>query len=205
MHSTLRTYGLIRAALILLCGIIPFLAAAPADGQTSKYEIRYGNNAIGQLNVKQETSGNNRKISIQSRVQSKFFQRMELDILAEYHHDILSRSRVTRLSTEQETLTEKTEKGYTVLRKGDKKSVITDPQITFCVSDLYFNEPRDVKRVYSETLGRFLEVKLLPDKRYALLMPEGKKNIYRYDKGRLTEVEINHQLGKAWFKLLEYK
>ncbi len=36
-------------------------------------------------------------------------------------------------------------------------------------------------------------------------MPEGKKNIYRYEKGRLVEVEINHQLGKAWFRLIDYK
>ncbi|WP_346316502.1 DUF6134 family protein [Chitinophaga sp. YIM B06452] len=210
MPCTLKTYGLKGIPLVFLFGILPMLTAFRADGQVSKYEIRFGNNAIGLLEVKQEAAGNTRKISIRSRVQSKLFARMETDIHAEYHHNILNAASMKRLSTGQETITQKTEKGYAVHFKGDKekhdkKTQLTDPQITFCVSDLYFTEPKDVRKVYSETQGRFLDLQPLQDKTYALVMPEGKKNIYRYEKGRLMEVEINHQLGKAWFKLIEYK
>jgi hypothetical protein len=210
MPCTLKTYGLKGIPLIFFFGILPMLTAFQADAQVSRYEIRFGNNPVGQLDVKQETAGNTRKISIRSRVQSKLFNRMETDILSEYHHNILSTATMKRLSTGQETITQKTDKGYAVhfkddKEKRDKRKLLPDLQIAFCVSDLYFTEPRDIKKVYSETQGRFLDLQQLPDKTYALVMPEGKRNIYRYEKGRLVEVEINHQLGKAWFKLIDYK
>lgn len=209
MPCTLKTYGL--KGIVLLFGILPVLTAFTAAAQVSKYEIRFGNNAVGLLEVKQETAGSLRKLSIRSRVQSKLFSRMETDIHAEYRHNVLHSASMKRLNNGQETLTEKNEKGYSATFKGDKnekkdkKIHLPEQQITYCVSDLYFTEPRDIKKVYSETQGRFLEIRQLPDKTYALVMPEGKRNIYRYEKGRLVEVEINHQLGKAWFKLIDTK
>ncbi len=206
MPCTLKTYSLKGMPLLFFFATLPLLAAA----QVSKYEILYGNNPVGVLEVKQESAAGVRKISIRSRVQSKLFSRMETDIHNEYRHNVLQSAIMKRLSTGNETHTDKAEKGYAVLfksekEKKDKRKQLAEQHISFCVSDLYFTEPRDINKVYSETQGLFLDIRPLPDKTYALVMPDGKRNIYRYQKGRLVEVEINHSLGKAWFKLIGNK
>lgn len=208
MYKTHRQYRLKRIFLVLICGIIPYLAALKAAGQSYTYEIRYANNTIGLLDVKQETSGSVRKIHIKSRVQMKLFSRMDTDISAEYHNNVLIRSNASRASKgadSKETSTEKTDKGYSVVRKGIP-GTIPQSQITFSVSELYFGEPaKDLSQVYSETHGLFMPIKQLPDKRYEIVMPDDKRIYYKYEKGKLVEVEVNHQFGKAYFRLIHNK
>lgn len=206
MYTTRKQYRLKRNFLMLM---LPFFAALAAAGQSQTYEIRFGNNPVGLLDVKQEPAGASRHIRIRSHIQSKLFSRMETDIEVVYQHNILAHSRVTRVQARpndenRETRTEKSEKGYTVTRKG-ARNLFPHAKISFCVSDLYFTEPRGIKEVYSETNGRFLPVKELPGNRYALILGEGKQNIYTYAKGRLMLVEVNHALGKAYFRLVEKK
>jgi len=204
MYKTQMQYRLKRIFLVLICGIIPYLAALKAAGQSHTYEIRYANNTIGLLDVKQETSGPTRKIHIKSRVQMKLFSRMDTDISAEYHNNILIRAKATRVSKgadSKETSTEKTEKGYDVVRKGVPGTI--SREINYSVSELYFTEPKDLKEVYSETHGLFLPIKQMADKRYEVVMPDDKRIYYRYEKGKLIEVEVNHQFGKAYFRLIQ--
>lgn len=204
MYKTQKQYRLQRIFLVLICGIIPYLAALKAAGQSHTYEIRYANNTIGLLDVKQEISGATRKIHIKSRVQMKLFSRMDTDISAEYHNNTLIRAKASRVSKgadSKETSTEKAEKGYNVVRKGVPGTI--NKEITYSVSELYFTEPKDIKEVYSETHGVFLPIKQLADKRYEVVMPDDKRIYYRYEKGRLMEVEVNHQFGKAYFRLLQ--
>lgn len=205
MYKTQKQYRLKRIFLVLICGIIPYLSAFKAEGQSHTYEIRYANSTIGLLDVKQETNGPTRKIHIKSRVQMKLFSRMDTDISAEYHNNILIKAKATRVSKgadSKETSTEKTEKGYNVVRKGEP-GTINREQITYSVSELYFTEPKELKEVYSETHGVFLPIKQIADKRYEVVMPDDKRIYYRYEKGKLMEVEVNHQFGKAYFRLLQ--
>ncbi|GEP94652.1 DUF6134 family protein [Chitinophaga cymbidii] len=207
MSRICKPYAAIRTFLLLLCGWVPLLTALGAAGQTRIYDIRYGNNAIGTLETKQETTGSTRRITLKSRVQMKLLSRMEVDIFAEYRHNVLHAAKATRLqgkssADSKETSTEKSANGYTVIRKGER-SILHHARITYCVSDLYFTEPREIRQVYSETLGVLLPLKLAADKRYELTMPDGKRSYYRYEKGKLKEVEISHALGKAFFTARE--
>lgn len=209
MSATCKLYAPLRILLVFLCGWVPLLAASVAAGQTRIYDIRYGNNSIGTLEAKQETAGSTRKITLQSHVQMKILSRMEVDIFVEYHDNVLHKARASRRQSKssadnKETVTQAAAKGYTVNRNG----VISTPRetrITFCVSDLYFTEPREIKQVYSETFGVFLHIRLAADKRYELTLPDGKKSFYQYEKGKLKEVEISHALGKAFFTFREEK
>lgn len=204
-----KSYRQLRTFLMCCFGWALLLTASAAAGQTRIYEIRYGNNVIGTLDARQETAGVIRKLFLKSRVQMKLLSRMEVDIYAEYRNKVLHTAKAMRLqgksaADNKDTYTEKSAKGYTVTRKGERSS-LSHAQITYCVSDLYFLEPHDIRQAYSETLGVFLPVKLLADKRYELTLPDGRKSLYRYDKGQLKEVEFSHPLGKAYFTFLEEK
>jgi hypothetical protein len=205
MYLTQKQYQLKQTCLILM---LPLLLALNATGQSHTYEILFGNNPVGLLDVKQDPSGPSRRIHIRSRVQSKLLARMETDIETVYLHNVLARARVSRVQARdnddnKEVLTEKTDKGYAVTRKGVRSAF--PHAIAFCVSDLYFTEPQHIREVYSETAGRFLPIKPLKDGRYALTMQDGRQNFYTYAKGRLVLVEVNHTLGKATFRLLDKK
>lgn len=202
MCSIRRSYPIIQTLFFLLIATI-------AAGQTRIYEIRFSNSPIGTLEVKQESTSIARRISIKSRVTMKILSRMEVDIYAEFRNNSLYESKAIRNqskngSDDKETLTIKTDKGYNVTRKGEMVKLLPGP-ITYTVGDLYFDEPKDQKQVYSETLGVFLPVRFTKDKRYELTLPDGKKSWYKYEKGKMTEVEFQTALGKAYFKLMQEK
>ncbi|WP_341838329.1 DUF6134 family protein [Chitinophaga pollutisoli] len=159
-----------------------------------------GNNPVGTVTVRQVKTAEGRKISMQSRVQSKLMSRMEVDITAEYRHHVLQEAMAVRRGGEPLTSVRKGGKGYTVVHKGETRQLASDG-IRFCVGDLYFSEPEAVHQVFSETLGKALPLRHLGNHNYELQLPEGKRNIYHYEKGKCTEVEVNHALGKARFVL----
>jgi hypothetical protein len=93
--------------------------------------------------------------------------------------------------------TQKDGKIYTVVQNGEK-SILNNPEIAHSVSELYFMEPHQITRIFSESIGTFLNLKTLGNGLYELTLPEGKKNIYKYEKGVLVQVEVSQTFGKAY-------
>lgn len=176
------------------------LLTAFQEPQSYVYDIYLGNNPIGTVTVKQVKTAEGKKIFMQSRVQSKLMARMEVDISAEYRQNVLHEALAVRKGGEPLTSVKKSAKGYVVVHKGETRHLTSDG-IRFCVGDLYFSEPEAIHAVFSETLGRVLTLRHLGNHNYELQLPEGKRNIYHYEKGKCTEVEVNHALGKARFVL----
>ncbi|MGX5820127.1 DUF6134 family protein [Chitinophaga lutea] len=201
MLLPLLSYRLAKPVLLLTAVLLLELTSY---GQSRSFDIIIGNNPVGKLSVRQDPSGAHRRIRISSRVQSKFLSRMEVDIEADYQHNVLSRASVVRTQAKpgenREILTEKTDNGYAVTKRGTKTK-LSEAAIKFSVADLYFTEPRDINEIYSETLGQMIPIRSLGEGRYDLQLPEGKHNLYTYRKGSLHEVEVNHSLGKAYFRV----
>ncbi|WP_145711502.1 DUF6134 family protein [Chitinophaga japonensis] len=176
------------------------LMAAQLPAQVHHFEIRLGSRVIGVIDARSNTSGAARHMLIRSRIETRLLSKFT-DISCEYNNNVLTQSRVLRSNggkdgDGKEVTTRREGARYLVNLEGEQSTLQT-AEIRHSVSDLYFTEPRQITRIYSETLGRFLSLKALGNGAYELLLPEGKKNIYRYRKGALVEVEVNHALGKA--------
>ena len=67
---------------------------------------------------------------------------------------------------------------------------------------LYFREPVNITKVYSDTHGTFLNLRNIGPHKYELILPDGKKNIYTYQFGICTEVQVTQFFSKVYFKLV---
>lgn len=168
-------------------------------GQSHEYEIRYGNHVIGNVSAHCKANGNAKNISIQSKVDMRPLTRFSLDISCEFDNTIMTRSKVVRTGKEGDNksiTTQREGKNYTIIQNGEK-SMLNNTEIVHSISELYFIEPRQITRIFSESLGTFLSLKSLGEGSYELNLPEGKKNVYKYEKGVLVQVEVSQAFGKA--------
>ncbi|KAA2245549.1 hypothetical protein F0L74_06225 [Chitinophaga agrisoli] len=177
------------------------IAAKQLTAQTHTFEIRLGSHAIGTVEARLNINGAARRTEIKSRIETMLKSKIT-DISCEYSNNILVQARSYSSSGKnaddgKATVTRRDGVHYLVSLEG-QQSTLNDGDIQHSVSDLYFSEPKQVTRIYSETLGKFLALKALGNGAYELSLPEGKKNVYRYQKGALVEVEVNHTLGKAF-------
>nr|WP_295872520.1 DUF6134 family protein [uncultured Chitinophaga sp.] len=186
---------------VLLCVATVAVFYLPAHAQTTTFEVRIANHAVGTIEAQRKVTGSAKSITIKTRIQT-LLAKVNSDILNEYDNNVLTLARSTRVAgkkgEDKETTTRRNGNDYTVLLNGTR-SVIDNTEIAHCVADLYFSEPKQVSRIFSEALGKFLPLRALGSGQYELGLPEGKKNIYKYTNGVLTEVEVNHTLGKALF------
>ncbi|MGF6844966.1 hypothetical protein QFZ51_000201 [Chitinophaga sp. W3I9] len=170
------------------------------NAQTNTFEVRIANHAVGTIEANRKLTGSAKSIIIKTRIQI-MLSKINSDIANEYNNNVLTNAKVSRVSgksgEDKQTIIRRNGKEYTIIVNGEKS--VIDTEIEECVADLYFIEPRQLNRVFSETLGRFLPVKPLGGGVYELILPEGKKNIFKYENGILKQVEVNHALGKALF------
>lgn len=191
-------YSIFRVLLTVITVAVLYLQA---NAQTNTFEVRIANHAVGTIEANRKTNGPAKSIIIKTRIQM-MLAKINSDIINEYSNNVLSNSKSSRISgkngEDKNTTTVRNGKEYTITVNGEK-SVINNAEIEECVADLYFAEPKQVTRVFSETLGRFLPLKSIGGGMYELLLPEGKKNVFKYENGTLVLVEVNHSFGKAIF------
>jgi hypothetical protein len=191
-------YSLFRVLLTVITVAVLYLQS---NAQTNTFEVRIANHAVGTIEANRKMNGPAKSIIIKTRIQV-MLSKINSDIINEYSNNVLHTSKSSRISgkngEDKNTTTIRNGKEYTITVNG-QSSVINNADIEECVADLYFAEPKQVTRVFSETLGRFLQVKSIGGGMYELLLPEGKKNVFKYVNGTLVLVEVNHTFGKALF------
>lgn len=180
--------------VILSCLILQVAA------QTHNYEIRYGSHVIGNITAVSKVTGTSRKIAIQSNVDMKPLTKFNLNINCDFENSVLIFANAKRTTGKQEddkySITKREGKNYQINRNGEK-STLSNTDVLHSVSELYFEEPHQVTRIFSELQGAFLPLRSLGNGLYELTLPEGKKNVYKYEKGVLVQVEIPQAFGKA--------
>lgn len=190
-----------RIFRVLFTVISVAVLCLPAHAQTNIFEVRVANHAVGTIEANRKMSGSAKSIVIKTRIQV-MLSKINSDMVNEYTNNVLNTAQSSRVSgksgEDRRTITRRNGKDYTITVNGEKH-VLSNTEIGECVGDLYFAEPRQVTRVFSESLGVFLPLKSIGGGMYELIMPEGRKNIYKYENGKLVLVEVNHTFGKAVF------
>lgn len=104
------------------------------------------------------------------------------------------------------TLNGNYQKETNILKKGnhyilsidDVPNKIYEDELRYTVSRIYFEEPRDGKRVYSQTFGKWVTFEKVSDNTYKLDFPDG-DNYYTYTNGVCTEVMVNRDYASFSF------
>ena len=85
----------------------------------------------------------------------------------------------------------------------NKSSVLENEKINHCLSSIYYNEPYNIRRVFSERYAAFLDITPVGRHEYELTLPNGRKNHYTFENGICKEVMVDHLLATFYFKLRE--
>jgi hypothetical protein len=87
-------------------------------------------------------------------------------------------------------------KTYQRERNG-QTSKIEKEDITMCMVDLYFKEPKGVTSVFSNMYAEKLQLKPMGGGKYQLITPDKKNSYYYYQNGKLVTVEADTPVGKV--------
>ena len=92
------------------------------------------------------------------------------------------------------------EKGHMLTLDGVDVQM-TDP-IEYSVSQIYFTEPRDGQKVFSQQFGQFFTFKKVGDHEYVMNSPDG-DNYYSYTNGICTKVRVIRDFANFNFVIRE--
>lgn len=93
-------------------------------------------------------------------------------------------------------------KDYHVVRDEEDKEIVKD-SIFYATIQLYFEEPKSVKKCFSEQDGSFNTIRALGNHSYKKVNSKGRENSYYYKMGTLTKAVIDGGLIK--FKIIARK
>ncbi len=176
--------------------------ATTAFSQNQKYTIFWGDDEIGLMTVSRIKKGDIVdyfiKADVEFRVIVKYNRTTEFN--AKYLRDTLVFCSSKSVMNDNLKIFESTNKDgdlYRIFKHPEDSSVLRET-ITKSVAMLYYAEPTpDLKRIYAEGYSKFCQLEKVENGVYLLHLTEDKTNIYRYENGRLKEVEVK----RTWFDL----
>lgn len=175
--------------------------------QTLKYQIFKGKKPIGILTTKKVENGKHTSFHIESdatfRVIFEFSTQFTFEAFYKDGNLFKSSARNILNDSEREsTLIEWKEGKYLIIKDGEEPANLDISRPTYSMASLYYEEPGNRTKVFSERFGEYLAIKSIGNAQYELTMPDGRSNIYSYENGRCSKVEVDHMLATLYFKKL---
>lgn len=81
------------------------------------------------------------------------------------------------------------------------RSKLKEKTIDYNVCMLYFDEPNQRKKIYSDSYGKWIKVKSYENHQYDLILPDGKHSSYTFNYGICSRVETEPMFSKITFLL----
>lgn len=174
----------------LLCLFI--FQITPLSGQMLRYDVVKGEKKIGSMKISRHITGNVEEISFESHVSFRILIALNLDY-SQYEKFINGQlnwgKALSLLSgrTQKDSRIIANSEGYVLTLDG--VSVQIDDDIDFSVSQIYFTEPHDGQRVFSQQFGQFFRFEEVEAHNYRMTSPDG-DNYYTYTNGICTQVRV---------------
>lgn len=189
--------------------LIALLFSFDLSAQTLLYDVFLFGDKIGSTTIQRLDEGNGRvryRVRSNSNARVLFITRtnqMEQDVL--YENGQLTSSYCRNLVDEVENVVTVTwQSAKYIVRKGMDLLTVDEP-VKLSSASMYFNEPVNASRIFSERIGRFVPVQQLGKNKYELQLPDGVTNVIQYKDGIPVEIEMKKTLGSAVMKLVGVK
>mgnify|MGYP007000749134 CR=1 FL=1 len=175
----------------------------PKDTTHLKFDVVHNGDSVGSLLIEQRIHGNQTTYTLTSNVSVQFLFEflVEEQIIDVFNEGVLEHSshqrHVNGVLKATHALTRKADK-YQVVDKDNHFHQIQDKILATVVS-IYFDEPLQVEKVYSQNYRKLLQLEKTGAGCYQIHLPNGTSSKYRYRLGVLTEVETNTHIGTIKF------
>ena len=162
---------------------------------TLNYNITFRDKVVGTLkSTKFKKHGTTYYQSINNtklRLIKEFLVNYKYDV--EFNNGFLNKADVfitVNNSPHSKTSTQWMNSHYKIVKNDATEKTLEDP-IYYSTIQLYFNEPINISKCYSEQDGSFNTIVPLENHTYKKINSQGKENIYYYQDGVLTKATID--------------
>lgn len=169
-----------------------------ACGQELLYDVIRNGSSMGVTRVERKISNDHTTYSLNTKTEFRiiFSFEVEYDLQETFKGEILKTG--TGFNTlnggmQKETKLSKRTNDYELVIDGIS-TTIGELEIRDSVSEIYFEEPRHKKKVFSAYFGTYLYFEKTGDHQYALTSPDG-TNEYTYENGICTRVVVSRDFA----------
>lgn len=201
--------------LVLLTGNLRCALGIPLDMdapllQNSKqvYEVIHNGKVKGVVRTFRDADSSVLNFRIESEVTINlvFSFTMKLKEEAIFKNGILAFSSIYRKINGREKINQQLHSaGQSYTLTGISKEFTPAFPVRSCIISLYYDEPRNMNTVYSDSFRKNVPVTFVGGGRYRIDLPDGNHNFYSYKNGICTLVEVDHSLFRLYFKLIQPK
>jgi len=162
---------------------------------TLNFNIIYKDKIVGNLQatktIKNSMVNYQSITTINTRIIKKIEVNYKYDVT--YENDFLKKANVVIDINDKphSDITTNWKGSYYQIIKNSKKEIVVEDNITYATILLYFKEPIEVEKCYSEQDGSFNTIVPLGNHIYKKINVKGHENIYHYKDGFLQKAGIN--------------
>lgn len=194
---------------VILILIMGFYQLSWAQKNEFNFAVHFKGEQIGTMHAVESKTGAKSVKDLRTNTDAKIFGlsiHVESEVTTTHEGEILTHGiayrHASRKSEEVHAqVTKVSDKVYQKERNGIKEK-LENIAISFCVIDLYFREPKGIKKVFSNMYADMLQVKELGQGRYEITAPDDRVSYYQYANGKLLTMEASTPLGKIVSKRL---
>lgn len=182
---------------VKLCFIISFIASSfLSQAQKNEYELFMAGSKIGTLTAERKVKGDVVMYTITTDAYAKILWKevasysltraiFKNGLLSEAYYEYKENGEV-----EKYCKTLPAENGYAIHHWKKGKYNVT-PAAHLAILNIYFEEPKDGEKYYTENWGEFVTMKKTGEHEYEFKPKDGDKNVYRYSNGKITEADFH--------------
>jgi len=177
------------------------LSLTSLSSQTLRYDVIKGHKSLGEMVVHRTLTENTEEI--------KFTSDVTFRILFAFNHQFSMYEKFVdgqlNWGKALSTLSGRTQKDSKIVAVKDEYlltldgvTVSIDEEIDHSVSQIYFTEPQDGQRVFSQQFGMFITFKKVGEHKYLMPSPDG-NNYYTYLNGICIDVRVERDFANFTF------
>jgi hypothetical protein len=173
------------------------------SAQTLRYDVIKGSKTLGEMIVKRTVNDGVEEISFDSDVTFRllFSFNLKFSQYEKFYNGKMNWGKALSL------LNGRTQKDSKIVVNADGQQLTLDgvtvkiqEPIKYSVTQIYFSEPTDGQKVFSQQFGQFLTFKKVGEHRYVLPSPDG-DNYYAYRNGICIKVDVERDFANFYFEL----
>ena len=181
--------------------IIPFflLSMSSSDKEVPKVEkvsfsIIKKNSTIGYIDIEKQSLNETTTYIINSEVNAKVI--FNFNAIGKeksiYKKDTLIYSSIYRKLNNKVKLNQSLSfiNGKYLLKEENKNELLNIDIINRNLVTLFFNEPNGIQEIYTDKYKQMVKIDPIGDRKYKLILPNKSINIYHYENGKCTTIDV---------------
>ena len=193
--------------VLLIIALIVSVTHLFAQQKNLNYSIISKGDTVGKMQIMQHISGTDISYSVSSTVTTKMLMTIKVNVHeeAQYHNKKLMSSSSQRIINDKPKANKQTKwyQNYYLVSDDNKQNTLQEKEITYDFSMLYFKEPSDIKKIYSNYYQTNIPIQQQDAHSYQINLPDGGSNTYYYINGVCSHVDMHSTLFNAQMVLVQ--